>query len=164
MATAPTTAAIGGTITAAKYNEIPANLTDPAAYSPTITNWASATTGPTTTGRYWITGRMCHVLVQSKLGTGAITVGSITVTLPFAMDTTGMILNSTGLNGNAIFNDVSAGTPDWGGLIQVVDANTIRLMREASATTGNFAFVTSALPFVWATLDQFSAAFVYPLA
>lgn len=162
--TAPTSATVGGTQTASKYNEFVARLSAATSYAATLSNWTSATIAPTTTARYWRIGDTIEVLIQSKLGTGAITVGNITVSLPVAMDTTGMILDSFELTGKVALDDVSAGTTAfYGGSVRVIDANTVRIMRGSAANPGVDATITSALPFTWATLDQFSAHFFYPI-
>lgn len=161
--TAPTTATVGELITATKYNQIPARLTAFTSYTPTIANWTSATIAPTTTGRYWLAGNICHVLVQSKLGTGAITVGNVTVSLPVAVDTTGMILDSTLLPGTSGYGDVSLGDR-YAGFVRILDANTVRALRLTTAGSGALGALTSALPFTWATLDELSLMFSYPVA
>ena len=132
-------------------------------YSPTVSNFSSASTPATITGRYSVTGGICTMFVQGKLGTGAITVGGITVSLPVAADTTGMILDSTHLAGAAGFTDVNGTSGDtFGGLVRIVDANTVRPLREVSA--GQFRAVASTAPFTWATLDEFSLMCSYPVA
>lgn len=162
---APDSATVGGKITAAKYNQIVARLAAATAYTPTISNWSSATIAPTTTGRYWRTGDMIHALIQSKLGTGVITVGNITVSLPVAMDTTGMIADSTLLNGTVSLVDVSAGTTGYfGGALRFIDANTVRVLRQSTANPGVLAVTSSAAPFTWQTLDEMSLMLSFPIA
>lgn len=162
--TAPTTATVGELLTASKYNQIPARLTAVATYVPTFTNWSSATIAATTTGKYWLTGNICHVFIQSKLGTGVITVGNITVTVPVAIDTTGMITDSTMLDSTIGMTDVSGGPLFFGGAVRYIDASTVRVMRYSSGTAGAFLTVNSTAPFTWQTLDELSIMFSYPVA
>lgn len=133
-------------------------------YTPTIDNWNSATTPPTTTGRYWRTGDIMHVFVQSKLGTGSISVSNITVSLPVAMDTTGMISDSTLLNGTVCLNDVSSANTFFVGAIRYVDANTVRVMRSSASNPGQILTISASAPFTWQPLDEISLAFSYPIA
>lgn len=158
-------ATVGGKVTAALINQLVNVLTVRTAYTPTVTNWDSATVLPTTTGYYWITGNICHVIVTSKLGTGAITVGNITVSLPVPMVTTGMILEtSRPFGGVGSLMDVSGGsTGDNQAIVRVIDANTVRVMRSSAANPGVAAAITSTLPFTWQTLDEFSISFSYPV-
>lgn len=164
--TAPNTAAVGKPISASNYNQIVTRLSAGTAFTPTISNWASATTGPTTTGRYWRTGDVVHMYVQSKLGTGAITVGNITVTVPttYPIDTTNMSLDaSTTLAGNVGFYDISA-TQLYIGMARPIDTATIRLMRPPLSGTGVYPVTSSTTPFTWATLDELSILISYPTA
>lgn len=160
---APTPATVGGKITAALFNQFVTRLSGAQTYTPTINNWNSATTPPTTTGRYWRTGDIVHVLVTSKLGTGSITVGNISVSLPVACDTTGMLLDSTNLNGAFSAKDASSGDT-YAGIVRLVDANTVRLMRFQSSTPGQVNPTSSSTPFTWATLDEISVLVSYPIA
>jgi hypothetical protein len=132
-------------------------------YTPTLTNFSSASTPATTTGRYAISSGIAHVLVQSKLGTGVITVGNITASLPVAADTTGMILDSTLLAGTGSLFDVSP-AQEYVGAIRIIDADTVRLLRLNASTIGGVNPTTSTLPFTWATLDEISLMFSYPVA
>jgi len=157
--------AVGGQVTASSVNQLVDVLAGPLTYTPTVSNWSSATIAPTTTGRYWLHGGICTVMVQSKLGTGTITVGAISVSLPLTMDTTGMIANSTALPGTSTLRDVSAGTSGYylSG-IRVIDSATVNVMRPSTTSTGVHATTSSITPFTWATLDEFTAFFSYPVA
>jgi len=157
--------AVGGQVTASSVNQLVDVLAGPLTYTPTVSNWSSATIAPTTTGRYWLHGGMCTVMVQSKLGTGTITVGQISFTLPLTMDTTGMIAQSTLLSGTSSMRDVSGGTTGYyGGGVRIIDSTSVNVMRPSASAPGVLATTTSVLPFTWATLDEFSAFFSYPVA
>lgn len=158
------TVSVGQTILAALWNALEAKLPSWTSYTPTISNWSSATTAPTTTGRYCIVGGVCHVIVVSKLGTGTITVGNITVSLPTAATTTGLIADSTYFAGNVSMMDVSAGPQNCGGYVRFVDANTVRVMRESAGGADVRAVTSSTSPFTWATLDEISLAFSFPIS
>lgn len=155
-------ATVGGKVTAFLINQIVNVLTAGTAYVPTITNYASATIAPTVTGRWWRFGSVGLVMVQTKLGTGAITVGNMTISTPTAMDTTGMISDSTMLPSGVGMTDVSAGLFFDGG-VRFVDANTVRVMRASSGTAGALLTINSTSPFTWATLDEMSVFFIIPL-
>lgn len=130
-------------------------------YVPTIANFSS--TSPTITGKYAVAGGIVQALVQAKLGTGTITVAAASATLPVAADTTGMILDSTLLQGAAGFKDVSLGD-QYAGSVRIIDANTVRAMRFTTTGSGSAGTLSSTLPFTWATLDEMSLAFSYPAA
>ncbi len=165
MAFGPALVAVGGKVTAALMNLVLGVLTPAASYAVTIAGWSSAGSAPTTTSRYWITGNICHVMVQSILGTGAVTVGAVTVSLPVPMDTAGMISGTTALDGASNFRDISAGASGlYGGQVVMVDANTVQLMRQASASPGVVAVTSSSQPFIWAAGDELSASFSFPIA
>jgi len=162
-----TLATVGGRVAAALVNQIIAILTIRTSYTPTITNFSSATTSPTITGSYTRAGNVVTVCVQGKLGTGSISVGSITATVPpsLPIDTTGMIANSTALDGTAAFNDINGSY--FAGPVQLVDANTVRAMRPlqsasyTAALTGGFGSTASGSPFTWAAGDEVSLLFSY---
>lgn len=157
--------AVGAPVAATLENATLAVLSPATAYAATIANWSSASTPPTTTARYWISGNICHVVAQSKLGTGTISVGAITISLPVPMDITGMIANSTLLNGTAAMSDVSVGsTAYYMGLLRMVDASTVAVLRPSAATPGVFGTTSASLPFTWQTLDELSALFEFPIA
>lgn len=133
-------------------------------YAPTVSNFASATTGPTTVGRYCISEGTVHTIVTSKLGTGTITVGNITVSLPIAAATTGLFADSSYFAGNVSMVDVTGGPQNCGGYVRYIDANTVRVMRESAGGADVRAVTSSTTPFTWATLDEISLAFSYPVA
>lgn len=159
----PANVAVGGPATATLENSTLAVLSPPNSYTPTISNFGSATTAPTTTGRYWISGNICHVFIQSKLGTGTITVGDIRATLPVPMDITGMLTLSTILKSQSGMNDVSLTAP-YAGVVRMVDANNVQILRYTTTGGGNMGAVAVTLPFTWATLDELSIDFDYPIA
>lgn len=153
---------VGAKIRAADVNQIVNVLTQRATYSPTITGWNSATTSPSTNASYVRSGNLVMVTIQSKLGTGTISVGaSITVTLPPALpiDTSGLILESFVHQIRVGFNDVSAAT-EYAGDGRVLDANTIRVLRNSSGT-GALGNVSATNPFTFATLDELSVVVSY---
>jgi len=158
------TATIGSKVKAALFNAVVAVLTPRGSYSTTVTGFSSTPNAATITSSWWRAGNICHVVIQGKLGTGTASVANTTFTLPLPMDTTGMILNSTLLDGTASFSDVSVGAGAYyGGVIRVVDANTVQVLRP-STTSGVYGVTTGALPFNWAGLDETSAVFSYPIA
>jgi len=135
------------------------------AYTPTVNNFNSASAAPTISGWYSVSSGMVDFTVTAKLGTGTITVGAISISTPVAIDTTGMILNSSVLNASASFEDVSAGSTGYfGGQVRVSDANTIVPLRYSAANVGVIAVTSSSLPFTWATLDVMTASGRYPAA
>lgn len=131
-------------------------------YTPTISNFTSASTAATKTGRWSASAGRGDVAVRAKLGTGTITVGDVTVTTPFTMDTTGMVAESTVL-GTALFRDVSSGDR-FHGQVVFVDSTTVRLLRPVAGTVGAMNVLASTNPFTWATLDELSAQFSAPIA
>lgn len=162
MAFAPGLVAVGGKITASFLNAIIGVLSPPTTYAATLNNWTS-TPAPATTARYWIVGNMCHVIVQSKLGGSTVTVGSISLTLPVAMDVIGAITESTLLVGSVGMNDVST-TTEYVGAVRVIDANTVRILRPGTSTAGVVAPTNSTQPMTWQVSDELSIDFWYPIA
>jgi bifunctional ADP-heptose synthase (sugar kinase/adenylyltransferase) len=160
---APSTVAIGDLVTAAQHQELVDRLGAGTSYAAVISNFTSGTIAATVNGRSWRLGDQLAVLVQGKLGTGTITVGNLTINTPRAIDTTIMIADSTALAGYAAFNDVSA-TTEYHGMIRMVDANNVRLLRPNTTTVGAMTAVTASAPFTFATLDEVSAFFLMPIA
>lgn len=155
-------ATVGGKITATLINQIVNVLSPRTVFTPTIAGWSSATVAPTTSGSYVRSGNQVTMTVQTKLGTGTITVGpSITVTVPpsLPIDTTGLILESFVVQARVGFNDVSAAT-EYAGDARIMDANTIRILRNSSGT-GALGNVSSTNPFTFATLDEMSIVVTY---
>jgi len=152
-------AAVGAPVRASDVNQLVAVLGPGTAFTTTFTGWAS-TGAISTSARYWRTGNNVKVQINTTLGTSPVTVGDITVTVPSGLpiDTTGMLLNSTLLNGQVGLFDV--GTGQFTGVCRVIDANTVRIFRN---TTTSVAVVSNTAPFTWTAGDQLTIIFEYPV-
>lgn len=128
------------------------------AFTPTVGGFTSATTGPTLTGWWAISGGLASGLVTGKLGTGTITVGTITVTLPFTVNTTGWLLGASGSGIPGTVTYFNDGVQEYAG-VAILQNSTTALMKRFSAADGSINLVSSTAPFTWGTLDEFSFAF-----
>jgi hypothetical protein len=134
-----------------------------ASFTPTLSNFTSATTPATITGSYAVVEGVCHLIVQAKLGTGTITVGDVQLTLPVAAVTTGWITASTLLAGVCGLNDVSS-SGEWPGFMRYVNSTTVQCIRALTSPAGSFGAINSTNPFTWQVQDELSIAMSYRVA
>jgi len=151
-------ATVGGKIKASMLNAIIGVLTPATNFSPAIANFTSAGSAEVIVARYWRTGNVVKVHITGTLGGSPVTVGDLTLTVPIPIDITGMSLNNDLLNGTVGLFDV--GTGQFTGVVRVVDANTVRIMR---STTTSLSPVSNTTPFTWTAGDKISISFDYPV-
>jgi len=139
-----------------------------ASYTATISSFALATTATSIIAHFSISSGICLVEFSAVLGTGAATgIGTLNISLPPGLPS---VASASFYDNNAVLQGSiqmqnNAGTVIYGGLVRThaTDTGLANILR-ASATAGQYAQVTSALPFAWAAGDNITGAFSYLVA
>lgn len=128
-------------------------------YTPTFTN--VSLTGATVVGRYVKMGRTVSVFARITTGTATPVSGTVTVTVPYAMETTSLNATTSPIPGGMVVRDASPSATIPGFVVYGSSTTVILRVSDNTTTYGQFIALSSAIPITWATGDIIELSFVY---